>query len=112
MDIELDRIAIWNKTGADGLACAKVVTGTSYMEPSNPVRKLTEPSKPMMRYAKDYSVQKVGFCLFVRTFETDEKKIEKQLDAIAKIIKKEQALEVAYRSGNEFAYLDKYIGDK
>lgn len=107
MDIILNQIAIWKPCESDNLNKRSVPIGSAYRTIDNPVyQKVNE---PMYRYCKDYSKKfgtKLKFCLFVRTTLNDDKLVEKRLDAVAKTITKEQALEaIANSSINDFKYL-------
>lgn len=65
------------------------------------------------RYAKNYEKKNVKFCLFVITYNADAKKIEKQLDNIAKKIDVDMAKEIVAKSTNvSFEYTDFYLEDK
>lgn len=114
MDIILDQIAIWMPSGAKKLNKRSVPAGSAYRTIDNPVyQKVIEPT---FRYCKDYAVNKLAFCLFVRTKLDDAKLVEKKLDAVAKTITKEQALEAIANStastNSNFKYLPKLITEE
>lgn len=90
MDIILNQIAIWKPCGAKTLSIRKSPTGQKYREPNGVVYKIA--NKPLFRYAKDYTVKKVAFSLFLRTECDNEKLVENALDTYAKQITKEYAL--------------------
>lgn len=91
MDIILNQIAIWQPCGSKKLNVRKSPSGQQYREPNGVVYKNSV--KPLIRYAKDYTVKKVDFSLFLRTDCEDVKKVEQTLDYYAKQITKEYALE-------------------
>lgn len=91
MDIILNQIAIWQPCGSTALNIRKSPSGQQYREPNATVYKNS--IKPLIRYVKDYTVEKVGFSLFLRTDCEDEKKVEQALDYYATKITKEYALQ-------------------
>lgn len=108
MDIILNKIAIWRPCGSNKLNKRLSPAGTRYLKNSDPVYKTSD--TPLVRYCKDYIIGKIKFSLFVRTDKEDDKKIEAELDACAKSITKEQALEYLSESvGMNFVYLDSYL---
>lgn len=105
MDIILNKIAIWRPMGADGLTVRPAPLGTRYLEPNSPIYK--NANNQLIRYAKDYKIQKIGFCLFIRTFCTDAKAVEKALDAVAKKLDKTYILEQTHNATlSDFTYTD------
>ena len=117
--IELTRIAIWRP--ANNLEVGAIHKGVS---PANSVNCLPKGGsifqnnmKPLFRYVKNYEVgkgnSKVGFALFVRTMTEDDKSVEKQLDAVAKKITKDEA-QAANANPNylDFQYLNEYLKEK
>lgn len=91
MDIILNQIAIWKPGNFKELSIRKSPSGQQYREPNGVVYKNSV--KPLIRYAKDYTVKKVNFSLFLRTECEDATKVETALDAFAKEITKEYALQ-------------------
>lgn len=90
MNIVLNQIAIWHPCGAGKLAKRLSPIGQVYYEQGNPVAKFAK--QPLVRYAKDYEVEKVRFSLFVRTNNDNENLIEKSLDQYAKTLSKGEVL--------------------
>lgn len=90
MDIILNQVAIWRPCGAKRLSMRPSPIGTQYRNPDGVVYK--QSTKPLLRYAKDYTVKKVKFSLFLRTFCEDASVVEAALDVFAKEISKEYAL--------------------
>lgn len=109
MDIILNQIAIWTPCGAKTLSVRKSPVGEKYREGNGVVYK--HAVKPLIRYAKDYKIKKLEFCLFLRTFCEDEEKVEAALDNYAAQITKEYALQAtANASAGVFEYTP-YIFD-
>jgi len=103
-DLILNQVAIWRGCGAKKLNIKKVAPGRRYRNPGSPVFATTD--KVGYRYAKDYSVDKVIFCLMVFTTIDSKNSIEKQLDQAAKSVTKEQALKIsAGATPTNFEYL-------
>lgn len=103
MDIILNQIAIWKKSGAKKLNIRKSPVGQQYREKDAVVYKTA--IKPLIRYMKDYKVGKVEFSLFLRTECEDADKVEASLDDFAKQITKEYALQAtATATSSVFEY--------
>ena len=112
MDIILNQIAIWHESGAKELNVKAVPAGRTYRTVDSPVYSKT--NTVTYRFAKDYTVKKVKFCLMVLSDISEPSIVEKQMDDIAKSITKEQALEIAANSTVvSFKYLPAVVkGDK
>lgn len=91
MDIILNQIAIWRPCGDKKLNIRKSPSGQRYREQNSVIYKNSV--RPLIRYAKDYVVDKVGFSLFLRTSCDDEAKVETALDYYASKITKDYALQ-------------------
>lgn len=105
MNIILDKIAIWKPFGSTTMLKREAPLGISYRKPDSAVYE--KATKPIIRYAKDYQDGKTKFCLFVRTFSTDEKAVEKRLDEVAKKLDKRDILEaIVSSSASDFTYSD------
>lgn len=91
MDIILNQIAIWRPCGAKELNVRKSPAGRQYREPNAVVYK--QSAKPLTRYAKDYTIKKVSFSLFLHTECDNAEKIESALDYYSSKITKEYALQ-------------------
>lgn len=95
MDIIIDKIALWRGKINDAFTVRTSAIGTRYVD-QNGANQVAV--KPIYRYAKTYAVKdgdsELKVSLFVRTFDTDAKKIEKKLDKVAKTIKPAQARKV------------------
>lgn len=105
MDIILNKVAIWRARNNENFTKRPAPLGTRYREDSSPIYKNAE--KPIIRYAKDYTIQKVKYSLFLRTFCEDEKAVEKALDAVAKKLDKTYVLESTYNADfSNFTYTD------
>jgi len=100
--IELNRIAIWRAKPLDTFSVRESAPGRQYVE--NKVYKKT--AKTTYRYAKNYEVEGVKFCLMVITYDKDSKEVEKDLDRIALVISKEEA------EKGEFAYTNYFIKER
>jgi hypothetical protein len=78
MNIILDRVAVWLPQNVDGLLVRKAPPTTAYLTKDSLVYK--QATQPLYRYVKNYEVgrgkDRVKFCLFVRSFEKDEKVVE------------------------------------
>jgi len=93
MDIILNQIAIWSPCGAKEINIRPSPVGERYRNQN--VTAYQTAAKPLIRYAKDYTVGKVKFSLFVRTFSANADAVEAELDRYAKEITKEYALNAA-----------------
>lgn len=95
MDIIIDNIALWRGKVNNAFTVRTSAIGTRYKD-KNGANQVAV--KPIYRYAKNYTVKdgKSDLCisLFVRTFSTDAKAIEKKLDKVAKTVKPAQARKV------------------
>lgn len=108
MDIILNKIAIWAPCGASKLNKRLSPVGTRYLKNGDATYKTSD--SPLIRYCKDYSIDKIKFSLFVRTDKENDKKVEAALDACAKELTKAQVLEyLSEGSYMDFAYLDNYV---
>lgn len=110
MDIILNQIAIWQPCGAKKLNVRKAPIGQKYREPNGVVYKIA--NKPIYRYAKDYTVKKVEFSLFLRTECEDATKVEAVMDAYAKHITKEYALNATSSASIDNFEYTPYIFDQ
>ena len=109
MDIILNKIAIWRPCGSAKLNKRLSPVGTRYLKNGDATYKTSD--SPLIRYCKDYTIDKVKFSLFVRTDVEDDKKVKAALDACAKELTKAQVLEhLSKGSYMDFDYLDHYIG--
>lgn len=109
MDVILNQIAIWQPCGAKAVSVRKSPIGQKYREPNGVVYKITD--KPLYRYAKDYTVKKVAFSLFLRTDCDNEKLVENALDTYAKQITKEYALNATANATIDIFEYTPYIFD-
>ena len=95
MEIIIDNIALWRAKINDKFTIKASAIGTKYQDKNGAMQVAV---KPIYRYAKTYTVKDgksdLKVSLFVRTFSTDAKAVEKQLDAAAKTIKPAQARKV------------------
>lgn len=91
MDIILNQVAIWRPCRAKKLNIRKSPAGRQYREPNAVVYKNS--TGPLIRYAKDYTIKKVGFSLFVHTDCEDAAKVESALDNFATQVTKDYALQ-------------------
>lgn len=108
MDLVLNQVAIWHGCGAKELNIKNSPAGRTYRTAENPVFAKTK--NTCYRYAKDYTVKKLVFCLMVFSDISDKAVVEKQLDEIAKTVTKEQALDVIVNSTETtFKYLQSIL---
>jgi hypothetical protein len=95
MEIIIDNIALWRGKINDAFTVRTSAIGTRYQD-KNGAHQVAV--KPIYRYAKTYTVKDgksdLRVSLFVRTFDTDAKKVEKKLDEVAKTIKPAQARKI------------------
>lgn len=113
MDIIIDNIALWRAKINDAFTVRTSAIGTRFKDKNGTMQVAV---KPIYRYAKSYDVKDgdstLRVSLFVRTFNTDAKAVEKQLDATAKTIKPAQARKVITNpTYTAFEYLNKYLED-
>lgn len=87
MDIIINQVAIWKACGAKKINARKAPIGQKYREPSGVIYKIA--NSPLIRYAKDYTVKKVKFALFIRTNCENEKLVENYLDYCSKQLTQE-----------------------
>lgn len=107
MEIIIDNIAIWKADFHKGYTVRTIPMNTTYKDKNGLYNKN---DKPMYRYAKNYKAGKTEFVLFVRTYEKDMAKVEKQLDKVAKKITEEKAKAVvALATIDNFQYLDEFL---
>lgn len=111
MDIVIDKIAIWTANFQNGFTVRKNPLGLKYKTEEG---LLCVSDKTIYRYAKDYKAGKTRYTLFVRTFDDNGVKVEKELDKIAKTLKEDFVKEkIANASVYNFEYLDiKLKGDE
>lgn len=111
MNIILDNIAIWQPKLGDGLTIRTMPAGVTIQQPGTNILKKSEAI--IYRYAKNYKTTGDGgvrFCLFVRTYLNDEKKIEQTLDSYAEGLTTEDvASAVAGSDANHFTYTNDYL---
>lgn len=101
--IKLDTIAVWRPKLNDCFRAKSSAPGRTYYE-NNIAKKSDE---PIVSYAKNYTRNRVKFCLFVMSFAKDEKEIEKFLDATSKTIDLDFIKDVVSKStATDFAYTD------
>ena len=113
MDIILDNIALWRAKINDDFTVRQSAIGTRYKD-KNGANQIAV--KPIYRYAKTYKVKdgksELKVSLFVRTFDTDAKKVEKRLDEVAKTIKPAQARKaITNPNWADFEYLNINLED-
>lgn len=75
----IDTLAVWLPMNADGLLIKRFGKGYAYKKDDILVR-----SDSVIRYAKNYTKGKTKYSLCLISLETNEKKMEKWLDAQAK----------------------------
>lgn len=114
MEIIIDNIALWRPKINDEFTIRTSAIGTPYIDRKG-ARQIT--TKPIYRYAKTYTVkdgkEELKFSLFVRTLDTDAKKVEENLDEVAKGITPEQAREAIVNPVySAFIYLNIYLGEQ
>lgn len=109
MDIILNQIAIWKKSGAKKLNIRKSPTGQQYREKDSVVYKIA--TTPLIRYMKDYKIGKVEYSLFLRTDCEDVNKVELALDSFAKQITKEYALQATANATASIFEYTPYVFD-
>ena len=113
MDIIIDNIALWRGKINDAFTVRTSPIGTRYKDAKGANQIAV---KPVYRYAKTYKVKdgdsELRVSLFVRTFCTDAKKVEKRLDEVAKTIKPAQARKVITNpTYTAFEYLKEKLED-
>lgn len=114
MDIIIDKIALWRGKINDAFTVRTSAIGTRYTDKKGANLIAV---KPIYRYAKSYTVKdgdsELKVSLFVRTFDTDAKKVEKKLDSVAKKITPAQARKVITNPVyTAFEYLNITLEDK
>ena len=114
MEIIIDNIALWRGKINDDFTTRTSAIGTRY-KTQNGANQVAV--KPIYRYAKTYQIKdgdsELKVSLFVRTFDTDAKKVEKQLDAAFKKVKPAQARKVVTNPNYmAFEYLNIYLEEK
>lgn len=106
--LELNRIAIWRPKLLDELTVREVGAGRPFLQD----KIISKTTAKTYRYAKNYTVGKTKFCLFVVTYRNDDK-IEKELDKVAKKIDEAVAQKIALESTiASFEYTDYYLEEK
>lgn len=113
MEIIIDNIALWRGKINDNFTIRTSAIGTRYTDKNGGHQVAV---KPIYRYAKSYNIKdgdsELKVSLFVRTFDTDAKKVEKRLDEVAKTIKPTQARKVITNPVyTAFEYLNKSLED-
>lgn len=108
--IEIDRIALWRKTGVSGLTKRVHPAGTPVIERGASV---ISPSKDKVyRYAKDYAL----CTLFARTYHEDDDAVEARLDEVAGNLTDDQIAAIFSRTvminPQDFEYLDEYLTEE
>lgn len=110
-NLRLDEVALWRAKLTDDMTVRENPIGRPY-EDNNIIKKTTSVA---YRYAKNYTVDKEKFCLFIFTYNKNKKDVEKFLNKVAKSItveKAKKANENAVMFSN-FEWLNiKYKGDK
>lgn len=100
MDLILNQVAIWRSCGATKLNVKTVPAGRKIRRAGKSVYEITK--ETCKRYAKDYTKNKVDYCLMVFSNIDSESLVESQLDEIAKSITKEQALKASANATTTF----------
>lgn len=108
MDIIIDKVAIWRPNIHNELSIRIIPKGKRYLKDGSPV--ILTANKPFYRYAKNYTIDGTDFCLFVRSFSDSAKRIEPQLDEIAKKLKADYVRKIVVEA-EEFEYLNKFVED-
>lgn len=106
MEIIIDNIAIWRADFHQGYTVREIPPNIEYRDRSGDLK---HSDKTMYRYAKNYKVGDTDFVLFVRTYEENKKKVEKQLDEVAETIDEKLALKMSGTLPSGFEYLDVYL---
>ncbi len=96
MDIILNQVAIWQPCGSKTLNARPVQSGLAYRTSDSPVYQKTAGN--LIRYAKDYAVDDVKFCLFLRTDCANSKLVERALDSYAQKLSKDYILDSISKS--------------
>lgn len=114
MNIILDNIAIWQPKLGDELTVRETPAGVKIQKAGTNI--ITKTEAPIFRYAKNYKTKGRGgirFCLFVRTYLNDEKKVEGILDEYATSLEnKDISSAIASADAKNFTYTNKYLEDK
>lgn len=106
MEIIINKVAIWRPNLHSEFSTRIVPKGKRYVKDNSPA--ILTANKPFYRYAKNYNVDGVDFCLFVRTFSDAAKRIEDQLDEIANDLKASYVRKIVVET-DEFEYLNKFV---
>ena len=110
MEIIIDNIAIWRADFHEGYTVREIPPNIAYQDKDGLMKRS---DKIMYRYAKNYKVGDTAFVLFVRTYESSKKKVEKQLDTVAKKVDEKKALKFKGALPSNFDYLNIYLkGEK
>lgn len=113
--IYLNRVAVWKPVAVDGMDKRPTQENVSYLTKDSLVFKQSRGC--LFRFVKNYKAtlddKTIDFSLFVRTDRTDDNKIEKELDKIAKELNYEY-IENSLKGADfiNFNYTDKYINEK
>lgn len=111
MDLILNQVAIWRSCGAKKINVKASPAGRRIRKAGKSVYQQTD--KVCYRYAKDYTKNKVEYCLMVFSDIESVEIAEKQLDAVAKTITKDQALKAsANGTATTFEYLPNIIKEE
>lgn len=81
-NLRLDEVALWRAKLTDEMTVRENPIGRPY-EDNNIIKKTTSVA---YRYAKNYTVDKEKFCLFIFTYDKNKKEVEKFLNKVAKTI--------------------------
>ena len=110
-NLRLDEVALWRAKLTDEMTVRENPIGRPY-EDNNIIKKITSVA---YRYAKNYTVDKEKFCLFIFTYDKNKKDVEKFLNKVAKSITVEKAKKANENAAmfSNFEWLNiKYKGDK
>lgn len=86
-NLRLDEVALWRAKLTDEMTVRENPAGRPY-EDNNIIKKTTSVA---YRYAKNYTVGKEKFCLFIFTYTKNKKDVEKFLNKVAKTITEDMA---------------------
>ena len=106
MEIIIDKVAIWRPNLHDSFSVRIVPKGKRYIKKDSPA--IIMANKPFYRYAKNYTKDDLKYCLFVRTFSDAAKRVESQMDDIAKDLKTDYIRKIVAEA-DEFEYLNKFV---
>ena len=110
--VELNRPALWRPIRSDETSIRKYSGAYPYVTQGG-VAAQSSLSKPVIRYAKNFTKFKTDFSLFMFSDESDLTKVESYFTAQVKKLKKTDVTEtLMVASMSNFKYLDTYYGDK